>query len=83
MITQLNPTKRKVKKDGTLSKTAEFTATFIKANGQLRTMHFAASVDKINGYIANGTMATVYDVENAGIRRFNFANLQGSVTQVN
>ena len=83
MITKLNPTKRKVNKDGNLSKTAEFLATFIKANGQLRTMHFAASTDKINGYIQSGKMATVFDVEKGALRKFNFATLQGGVTQVN
>ena len=76
-------TKARIKKDGTLDQRGEFIGTFIKANGQVRTMHFGASRSKINGWIAEGKLATVFDCANKGLRKFNFAKLVGEVTAVN
>ena len=77
------PTPRKINKNGKKSATAEFIGTFLKANGEVRTMHFATSEKKISGHIANGTMATVFDVEKKSLRKFNFAKMIGTIAAVN
>ena len=82
-MNQLKISKRKITKSGKKSATGEFIGTFIKANGEHRTMHFSASVNKVPEYQRNGTLATVYDCERKGIRRFNFGRVIGQVMAVN
>ena len=57
-------------------KTAEFIATFIKADGSPRTMRFACTHERLNQ--TSGRL-TVWDLENRGLRRLNLATLVGRI----
>ena len=58
---------------------AEFVATFIKADGSLRTMRFASTIERI---AATTGMITVWDVEKRSVRRLNLDNLIGRIIPV-
>lgn len=54
----------------------QYIGTFVKASGEARTMRFTTSPAKLGG----GGLITVYDVENRGLRKFNFGTLVGRLT---
>ena len=58
------------------SRSAEFIATFIKADGSPRTMRFACTHERLNQ--TSGRL-TVWDLENRGLRRLNLATLVGRI----
>ena len=62
------------------SKTAEFIATFIKSDGQPRTMRFACTHERLSN-VKPGMdfQMTVWDVENKGLRRLNLATVIGRI----
>ena len=66
-----------------------YTGTFVKQNGQSRTMTFIKGSD-IPGHVGTGTTRTrklnegyeiVYDIEANGFRIFNWNTVNGTVTQ--
>ena len=62
------------------SKSAEFIATFIKADGSPRTMRFACTPERLaNAHPGMDYQMTVWDVENRGLRRLNFATVIGRI----
>jgi hypothetical protein len=62
------------------SKTAEFIATFIKSDGQPRTMRFACTHERLaNVKPGMDFQMTVWDVENKGLRRLNLATVIGRI----
>ena len=62
------------------SKTAEFIATFIKADGQPRTMRFACTHERLaNVKPGMDFQMTVWDVESRGLRRLNLATVIGRI----
>ena len=62
------------------SKSAEFIATFIKADGSPRTMRFACTPERLaNAFPGMDYQMTVWDVENKGLRRLNFATVIGRI----
>ena len=62
------------------SKSAEFIATFIKADGSPRTMRFACTPERLaNTKPGMDYQMTVWDVENKGLRRLNFATVIGRI----
>lgn len=66
-----------------------YTGTFVKQNGQSRTMTFIKGVDvpstvgssKTRGRNLNEGYEIVYDIEANGFRIFNWNTVQGSVSQ--
>jgi uncharacterized OB-fold protein len=62
------------------SKTAEFIATFIKSDGQPRTMRFACTHERLSN-VKPGMdfQMTVWDVESRGLRRLNLATVIGRI----
>ena len=62
------------------SKTAEFIATFIKSDGQPRTLRFACTHERLSN-VKPGMdfQMTVWDVENKGLRRLNLATVIGRI----
>ena len=61
-------------------KSAEFIATFIKADGSPRTMRFACTPERLaHAFPGMDYQMTVWDVENKGLRRLNFATVIGRV----
>ena len=62
------------------SKTAEFIATFIKSDGQPRTLRFACTHERLaNVKPGMDFQMTVWDVENKGLRRLNLATVIGRI----
>ena len=62
------------------SKSAEFIATFIKADGSPRTMRFACTPERLaHAFPGMDYQMTVWDVENKGLRRLNFATVIGRI----
>ena len=62
------------------SKTAEFIATFIKADGAPRTLRFACTHERLaNVKPGMDFQMTVWDVENKGLRRLNLATVIGRI----
>jgi hypothetical protein len=62
------------------SRSAEFIATFIKADGSPRTMRFACTPERLaNAFPGMDYQMTVWDVENKGLRRLNFATVIGRI----
>ena len=62
------------------SKTAEFIATFIKSDGQPRTIRFACTHERLaNVQPGMDFQMTVWDVENRGLRRLNLATVIGRI----
>ena len=62
------------------SKTAEFIATFIKADGTPRTLRFASTPERLaNVKPGMDFQMTVWDVENKGLRRLNLATVIGRI----
>ena len=62
------------------SKSAEFIATFIKADGSPRTMRFACTPERLaHAFPGMDYQMTVWDVENRGLRRLNFATVVGRI----
>lgn len=68
-----------------------YTGTFVKQNGQSRTMTFIKGTD-VPQKVESGTTRThklnegyeiVYDVEASGFRMFNWNTVQGTVSQGN
>ena len=62
------------------SKNAEYIATFIKADGNPRTMRFACSAQRL-ATVKPGMdfQMTVWDVESRGLRRLNLATVIGRI----
>ena len=62
------------------SKAAEFIATFIKSDGQPRTLRFACTHERL-ATVKPGMdfQMTVWDVENKGLRRLNLATVIGRI----
>ena len=61
-------------------KSAEFIATFIKADGSPRTMRFACTPERLaHAFPGMDYQMTVWDVENKGPRRLNFATVIGRI----
>ena len=62
------------------SRSAEFIATFIKADGSPRTMRFACTPERLaHAFPGMDYQMTVWDVENKGLRRLNFATVIGRI----
>ena len=62
------------------SKSAEFIATFIKADGSPRTMRFACMPERLaHAFPGMDYQMTVWDVENRGLRRLNLATVIGRI----
>ena len=62
------------------SKTAEFIATFIKSDGQPRTLRFACTHERLaNVKPGMDFQMTVWDVQNKGLRRLNLATVIGRI----
>ena len=61
-------------------KSAEFIATFIKADGSPRTMRFACTPERLaHAFPGMDYQMTVWDVENRGLRRLNLATVIGRI----
>lgn len=62
------------------SRTAEFIATFIKSDGQPRTLRFACTHERLSN-VKPGMdfQMTVWDVESKGLRRLNLATVIGRI----
>ena len=56
----------------------EYVGSFVKASGQVRTMRFTTSPEKLNA----GGLITVWDVESRGLRKFNLNKLVGRLAAV-
>ena len=62
------------------SRTAEFITTFIKSDGQPRTLRFACTHERLtNVKPGMDYQMTVWDVENKGLRRLNLATVIGRI----
>jgi len=56
----------------------QYLGTFLKASGEARTMRFVTSEQNIR----SGGLITVFDVENRGLRKFNFAKISGRLSVI-
>jgi len=56
----------------------QYLGTFLKASGEARTMRFVTSEQNIR----SGGLITVFDVENRGLRKFNFAKIIGRLSVI-
>ena len=57
---------------------SQYVGTFLKASGEARTMRFVTSEQNIR----SGGLITVFDVENRGLRKFNFAKIIGRLSVI-